>query len=295
MVWQYLLRGWLEQQAKQKLYEAAQKAMAGQAKSGQAGAAGEDETQAAVEELGPCEIGVVMALGIELGGAVDLLQNQTMIRGEGFEVHLGRFADRSVALVQSGAGREAAARATQALIAGHRPAWVVSAGFAGGLAGQLKKFDFLFADQVVDTQGGKFTIDLGSGREQLAAAKHVHSGRLLTVDEIIRTAAEKRDLGQRYDALGVDMETLAVAQACSQHGVRLLSVRIVSDCVDDELPPEVLKLMNPQSTARKLGTALGAIVNRPGSMKDMWKLREDALVAAVKLAKFLTGVVTQLH
>ena len=295
MVWQYLLRGWLEQQAKQKLYEAAQEAMAGQAKSGQAGAAGEDETQAAVEELGPCEIGVVMALGIELGGAVDLLQNQTMIRGEGFEVHLGRFADRSVALVQSGAGREAAARATQALIAGHRPAWVVSAGFAGGLAGQLKKFDFLFADQVVDTQGGKFTIDLGSGREQLAAAKHVHVGRLLTVDEIIRTAAEKRDLGQRYDALGVDMETLAVAQACSQHGVRLLSVRIVSDCVDDELPPEVLKLMNPQSTARKLGTALGAIVNRPGSMKDMWKLREDALVASDKLAKFLTGVVTQLH
>lgn len=289
MVWQYLLRGWLEQQAKQKLYEAAQDAMAGQGKPGAS-----DAQEEAAEALGPCEIGIVMALGIELGGAIDLLEDRRAITGDGFQVHLGRFAGLTTALVQSGAGREAAARATEALIAGHQPGWVVSSGFAGGLSPELKKFDFLFADQVVDTQGGKFSIDLGAGRDQLAAAPRVHVGRLVTVDEIIRTAAEKRELGQRHQALGVDMETLAVAQACSRHGVKLLSVRVVSDCVDDELPPEVLKLMSPQSTARKLGTALGAVVNRPGSMKDMWKLREDAMMASDKLAKFLTGVVAQL-
>ena len=48
-------------------------------------------------------------------------------------------AGRRVTIVQAGAGRLAAARGTQALIRGHRPAWVISAGFAGALQPELRR------------------------------------------------------------------------------------------------------------------------------------------------------------
>ena len=40
--------------------------------------------------------------------------------------------------------------------------------------------------------------------------------------------------------------------------------------------------------------AAGAIFNRPSSVKDMWNLREEAIKASDRLAKFLEGTVEQL-
>jgi adenosylhomocysteine nucleosidase len=90
------------------------------------------------------------------------------------------------------------------------------------------------------------------------------------------------------------METAAIAAVCRQEKTRFLSVRVISDAVDDELPPEIEKLMASKSFARQLGAAAGAIFKRPSSIKDMWKLREDAVRLSDRLATFLSGVVEQL-
>jgi hypothetical protein len=45
----------------------------------------------------------------------------------------------------------------------------------------------------------------------------------------------------------------------------------------------------------RLGAVIGALWKRPGSYKDMWQLRENAMLAAESLAEFLDGVVKQLH
>ena len=46
--------------------------------------------------------------------------------------------------------------------------------------------------------------------------------------------------------------------------------------------------------ASKLGAAAGAIMKRFSAAKDLWKLREDALKASDRLAKFLASIVEQL-
>ena len=46
--------------------------------------------------------------------------------------------------------------------------------------------------------------------------------------------------------------------------------------------------------AAQFGAAAGTIVNRPSSIKDLWQLKEDALVASGRLALFLAGIVPQL-
>jgi adenosylhomocysteine nucleosidase len=71
-------------------------------------------------------------------------------------------------------------------------------------------------------------------------------------------------------------------------------VRIISDAVDDELPADVERLARQKTRAGQFGAATGAIFRRPSSVKDMLRLKEYSLVASDRLAKFLSGMITQL-
>ena len=46
----------------------------------------------------------------------------------------GYLSERRVAIIEAGVGRQFAARGAAEAISRHRPAWVVSTGFAGALA-----------------------------------------------------------------------------------------------------------------------------------------------------------------
>ena len=252
------------------------------------------QSEAAEQAQRQCDVGLVFALRIEAGGLEDLLSGSSFTRGDRFVACHGGLAGQHVISVRSGAGRQAADRATEALIQGHQPNWVISAGFAGGLRPELKRHDILMADGLVDLDGNRLSVDLKVDPAALAQTPGVHLGTLLTADHIIRLPAEKRTLGDKHHAVAVDMETFAVAQACRRHGVRFMAVRVIIDGVDDELPPDVEHLMGQQTSVRKLGAVVGTVINRPGSVKDMYNLKENALVTADRLAKFLASTVKQL-
>ena len=50
-----------------------------------------------------------------------------------------------------------------------------------------------------------------------------------------------------------------------------------------------------ETGAVRFGAVIGSLFKRPSSIKDMWRLREQAAVAAGRLADFLDGIVVQLH
>ena len=288
-MWQPLLRNWLLGQARQKMREAAT-----QAASDAAGQARPAEKQAPPTQKPPvCNVGLVFALSVEAGGLVDRLSGAIRTEGSGFVAREGGLDGRRIVIVESGVGRERAARATEAVILGHKPRWIVSAGFAGALDERLGRGDILMADAIVDPKDRQLAIDFKLQSES-AASSHLHVGRLLTVDRVIRDPAQKRDLGKRHGALAVDMESMAVAEVCRSEKVRFLSVRVIVDAVDQALPRDIDLLVKKKSTAGRLGAAAGAILRRPSSIKDMWQLKEDALVASERLAKFLVGVLGQL-
>jgi adenosylhomocysteine nucleosidase len=117
---------------------------------------------------------------------------------------------------------------------------------------------------------------------------------VLTVDHIVSKPNERRRLAAEHGAIACDMESFGVAEACREHGARFMSVRIITDALDDELPPEIEHLLVQKTIAGKLGAAAGAVMRRFSAAKDLWKLREDALKASDRLAKFLVGVIQQL-
>lgn len=279
----WLLHQYLRQAAQQKLMEAVTTA------------AREELSRPPQPEAPPrCDIAIVFALNIEAVGVLDAALDLDTTQNATFVEHTGPWQGRHILVAETGMGRAAAAAATADLIALYKPAWVISAGFAGALVDDLRRGHILMADPVCDLAGNELSVGFKLSPEALAQSKKLHVGRLITVDDVIRTERAKRELAERSKAVACDMETAAVAEVCRQQKTRFLSVRIISDGVDDELPPEIEVLAQAKGFARQLGAAAGAILHRPSSIKDMWQLREDAIRYSDWLAKFLAGVVPQL-
>lgn len=274
-MWQGLVTNWLRNRAMQAAMDTARQ--------------GAKQREAAVEL--PVDVAVIAALDIELGGVLDCLTGVVTTQADGFKTHRGVWRDRGVLFVESGMGRARAAKATEAVIHAHRPAWVISTGFAGGLVPEVERLQIVVGNSVADVSGQRLAIDV-----KLAAdpRRGLHVGRQLTVDRIIRTPAEKKTLAEQHQAIAVDMETFAVAETCRAAKTRFMAVRVVSDSANDELPADLERLINRKSMAGKLGAAAGAIVRRPGSVKDLWNLKEQALLATDRLAKFLLSMIEQL-
>ncbi len=290
MVFRRLVANWLRTVAAQRIRrEAVETARQKLAEAAETAQREEPKTRER-----PCDVAVVFALGIEAGGLEDLLAGVVQIRGHGFVVWQGGLKGRHVVIARSGPGQNAARHATEALISGHRPQWIISAGFAGGLSGELKRHDVVMADSVAGTSGKRLAIDLKVDPQSLAQTPGVHVGRLITVDRVVRLPQEKRDLGQQQQSIAVDMESFAVAEVCRRHAVRFLAVRVITDAVDEELPPDVQRLLAQKTRAAKLGAVIGAVWNRPSSVGDMLRLKEDAFVASDRLAKFLSSMIEQL-
>ena len=237
------------------------------------------------------DVGFVHATSMELAPFLDRCERVRKYTGGDFVFRGGLFGQIRIALAQSGMGGKVARRAAQALIDGHSPRWVISAGFSGALEPGMKVGDIVVGNSIVDAEGTELKIDMKMPANPAAG---LYVGRLLMVDRIVRSVAEKKTLAERLGAIAVDMESLAVAQVCHDSKTRFLAVRVISDDMSADLPPELLSVVG-SSGAVRLGAVAGAIFKRFGSVKDLWKLREQGMGAADRLATFLEGVVSQLY
>ena len=82
------------------------------------------------------------------------------------------------------------------------------------------------------------------------------------------------------------MESLFVGQVCRDYGTSFGSVRVISDDIETDLPPEIRGMLGSSKVFR-VGAALGAVWNRPSSAQDLWNLREIANRASESLARFV--------
>ncbi len=279
-----LLQNWLQNTAKAKMHDAVVQAARGQLNA--------PAPRPPAEEPKPCHLGFVFALGIDSVCFEDVLQGMLTILAGGLTIREGGLGGRRIAMILAGAGQHNARRATEILIDGHHPTRVVSAGFAGGLSPTLQRNDILIADRLLNLDGGELSVELPPGLAAAATQPGVRRGTLLTVDRVIRTPHDRQALFRRTRALGVDMETFAVAEVCAARQVAFSSIRVTNDAADQALPRDVEHLLAQKTAAARLGAALGALLHRPGSAKDMYQLRENALIASGRLAKFLAATLS---
>jgi adenosylhomocysteine nucleosidase len=129
---------------------------------------------------------------------------------------------RDLAVVHTGMGLDAAARASEALLADLRPDWLLSGGFAGALDPRLRLGDVIVAENF--------------SSPALLPRCRSERGTLVSRARPAELVAEKAALFRDTGALAVDMETEAIAAACRRAGVPLLAIRAISDTAATPLP-----------------------------------------------------------
>ena len=115
------------------------------------------------------DIGIVCALPIEIAAFLDRCQHVKKYTGGDFQFRGGFYDGIRIAVVESGMGFARARRATQALIDGHAPRWLLSCGFAGALRLDIPIGSIVVADSIVDQHEQSLKIDLHMPADEQAA------------------------------------------------------------------------------------------------------------------------------
>jgi adenosylhomocysteine nucleosidase len=205
----------------------------------------------------------------------------------------GKWGKQSIVLIRSGVGRQRAADATLQVIDHFQPSTLVSIGYAGAVQPDLNVGDLVIADIIIEEKKrGKYSPD----SDWLNRAKDVPSpkgfktvvGGLLTVDNVIHDSRSKQELGKNYSVQAVEMETSAIAKVAEEKGVPLLSLRVISDRLDQELLDSSSFLgSDGEISILKAGWY---VLTRPGSIKNALSLRSQTQIATQALTKFISDL-----
>lgn len=122
----------------------------------------------------------------------------------------------------------------------------------------------------------------------------VHRGTLLTVPDVIFSAQEKRKLGSRYGADGVDMESFAILEIAGERGIPCIAARAVFDEAAFELPRGLESIPGPDGSPRLLGV-IKLLLRRPWAIPRLYALRSRSARAAASLAAFVAGTLRRLE
>lgn len=133
-------------------------------------------------------------------------------------------------LAANGPGGRLAGLAAAEALGKARAACVVSVGLCGALNddARLEPGAVVRASEVIDGRGGRWAAGAVQGGAPAV--------RVLSLDRVAVTAAEKRRLGAGSGAEIVEMEAAAVAGRAAEQAVAFYCVKAVSDGGNEELP-----------------------------------------------------------
>jgi adenosylhomocysteine nucleosidase len=170
-------------------------------------------------------------------------------------------AGAGVEVLTSGIGAAAARRRGEQAIARGATA-IVSAGFCGALAPDLKVGDLVVAERVIDAATGReFTPDA-----TLLKRAPGRRGILVTTPRIVRTPRDRALLS----GLACDMESAVLAEVARAAGVPFLALRAVTDEARHTLPD--FDRLTDKAGALTPGFGLLHFLTRPADIPRLLRL-----------------------
>lgn len=192
------------------------------------------------------KIGIIVAMDKELRLLLPLIQHASTRTVDGFELRSGTVGSNDICVMKCGIGKVNAALGCRAMIQDFAPELIVNTGVAGGTGGVARVLDVVAATGVGyhDVWCGPGTVAgqaagcpaLFAGTERVLAldclrgnpkvkfgviaSGDIFVDRLETVEHVLRLYP---------GAVGVDMESGAIAQTCHRFGVPFVCLRVISD------------------------------------------------------------------
>lgn len=172
--------------------------------------------------------GIIVALPEEL----TTLTSKRISKG-----HCLFIADKLL-VAYSGAGPNNALLAAELLVA-KGAARLMSWGCAAALSASLKPGDLILADKLIDAGNIEMAVNAdwySYTKNRLAKFVVVHSGSLAESISIVSSSMDKKQLHSITGAVALDMESIAIAKVARQYNLPFLSIRVIADPVNMNLP-----------------------------------------------------------
>jgi adenosylhomocysteine nucleosidase len=187
----------------------------------------------------------------------------------------GRLNGVAIVMVANGPGPKLAGSAVDVVKEHNKMTGLVSVGFCGGLQPSLQACDIFVATEV-----------LGVG-PALAPTNRTSfkTGKLLSIDRVVSTAAEKSELGKTGAA--VEMEAAAVAARAQYCNIPFYAVRVVTDTCHETFPLDFNQMRGLDGRFDR-AKILRAGIQRPFTVfPELIKLDKRTKRAAKALGDFL--------
>lgn len=173
------------------------------------------------------------------------------------------------------------AAALERLIAVHRPRILVSAGFSGALQPGLGVGSIVIGENYTAPR----ILDLLNGLADLRI------GAITTAPVILESSSAKKEWGERTGALAGDLETAHLYDVCRNSDIPMLSIRSISDTVDQDLPLPGDVLIDPESGRSDPARIFRHLFRHPSKAAKFARLVADAKEAQHALAHALGLIV----
>lgn len=174
-----------------------------------------------------------------------------------------RWGGSSPEVALSGIGPQAAGAAAEHL-AWSGAAGLVSFGYAGGLQRALRSGTLILPDEILEADGTRHRTDtawMAALASAIAPDVAVVTGPLLSMPQMLTSAADKHAAHEATGALGVDMESAAIAATAERYGLPFIAVRAVLDEADHTVPSAILAAVD-ESGSVGLGRLVLALLAR---------------------------------
>ena len=174
----------------------------------------------------------------------------------------GKIYDKDIVLVKSGIGMVNASITTTLLFKEFGVDKILFSGVAGSLNRNVNIGDIVIADSLVEYlfDATEFGYDIGTiprmdtsiFRSDILLNKiknilkndNIYYGKILSGDKFVSNLSEKEKLGEKFNALAVDMESASVAHCAHILGIEFAIIRSISDSLNSSSVMEYTKFVN---------------------------------------------------
>lgn len=191
------------------------------------------------------KIGIIVAMGKEMELLLPLMGEVTTSQTDGYELFSGHIGPHEITAMKCGIGKVNAALGCMTMIRRFAPDLVINTGVAGG-TGAARVLDVVVADRVAyhDVWCGPGTVPGQAAgcpsqfpgapcvlaMQTLRDRPEVKFGLVASGDVFVDSPETVTRILTMYpDAVGVDMESGALAQTCHKAGVPFICLRVISD------------------------------------------------------------------
>ncbi|HXZ94823.1 MAG TPA: 5'-methylthioadenosine/S-adenosylhomocysteine nucleosidase [Dehalococcoidia bacterium] len=220
------------------------------------------------------------------------------------KVYRGKFKNKDTILVQTGMGKERAENATRFALERYPVTAIISLGFAGGLAPELKIGDVVVCSTLLSALGTEQKMEK---LEPLAPDAYLLSlasqgcedgitrfcaGSGVTVLELDSNREKMKQLNETFNAHIVDMESYWIARIASTARIPFIAIRSISDNIQSSVQPfDQILSSDGKLLWRK---AVLCFISHPQYFVNVFTLYRNSRLAKRNLSAFVGQLVSRI-